>query len=409
MYTFKDLVEHIEKHLSKIDCDSDRYSMDKIQSLENKTQRVVVRYNNRELVKFDYFVSNRLQNDGTLTVHGRFSIGVLNHSDWYNREGEIIHVDEFFRCGFENQKSLFFPDVLNKILPISNQKKIDLVNKTLEKYDLEKFSVRFDSLQNRYIVFADLTPMLGLTVPSNEYNSTESIFLYKYITLETYFKMLMGKSFRMNSIVSMNDESESLFLSDGLCKVYTDNLNNEKYERIVKNSRTLISSLTDQDDSSLMWRLYGDSGKGVCIGLRVPRKKVTKIHYLSERNAGYAKLKECVDDLRDEGINIYFKDIDNFTNYTKSDGFKYEDEYRITFTCDEKDLSWAKYGNLLSPYRDFSFNGNYCELIDIQIHSLLIGAKLPNFEVNYPLLVDLTNRVFNVSIINLSKEDKFRE
>lgn len=229
------------------------------------------------------------------------------------------------------------------------------------------------------------------------------------MTLDTYTKMLMNKSFRMNSIVSMNDESESFYLSDGLCNIYTGNEKNEKYKKTVENSRILISSFTDQGDSSLMWRLYGDSGKGVCICFKVPKNKVTKIHYLSTKNIGYEKLKKCVEDLKNDNINLYFKDIDNYTYYTKSDGFKYEDEYRIAYMCNEKDLSWTKYGDLLSLYRDFTFNGNRCELLEIQMNRLIIGAKLPNFDVNYPILVDLTNRIFNVSNILISKEDKFRE
>ena len=110
-----------------------------------------------------------------------------------------------------------------------------------------------------------------------------------------------------------------------------------------------------------------------------------------------------------EGVCIYFKDADQFKYYTKSDGFKYEEEYRLSYTCDEDDLSWAKYENILSPYRDFSFIKNECELIDIKLSSVWIGAKLPNIDVNYPLLVELTNKHLHTSVINISKQNKFRE
>lgn len=54
------------------------------------------------------------------------------------------------------------------------------------------------------------------------------------------------------------------------------------------------------------------------------------------------------------------------------------------------------YDNLLSPYKDFSIINSKIEEIDIDIYEMLIGAKLPSFSANYPLLVDSTNRNLGV-------------
>jgi len=401
-YSFEDLKKRIEERLSTIDYEPEKYDLNTISSKNKSIQTIIVKYENVEVVRFDYFISNIIHSDGRRTVHGMFFIKFLNDSEWYNGKDQSVQIDEFFRCNFKDKRSASLESVLDDILPLSDPNKVYQIKTQLINEGLEDFNIKFDTFHNRYLVLGDLAGILEL--PETKQSENENLSLYKYMSLETYFKMLMNKTFRMNSIVSMNDESESFFLGDELCSMYTGEGIQEKYIRTIENSRTLISSFTDQYDSALMWRLYGDSGRGICINFCVPKNKVTKIHYLSENYTGYAKLKKCVDNLKKQDIRLYFKDIDKFKYYTKSDGFKYEDEYRLSFTCTEEDLSWAKYGNLLSPYRDFSLKGNRCEVIEIEMNNILIGAKLPNFEVNYPLLVDLTNRIFNINQINISEQ-----
>lgn len=409
-YSFDDLKEKIEERLSYINYEADRFSLNtKHTTTENKELRaVVINYDDNEIIRFNYFVSNLMNPDGRRTISGVFTVRFLNDADWYNKAAETIHVDEFFRCVYNDNQSLSLDDVLNKVLPLSDVNKTDQIKTRLEKEGFDNLEIKFDTLRKRYIVIGNLSHILRLVDDKLE-DEKDFLYLYKYMSLDTYFMMLMHKTFRMNSIVSMNDESESFFLSDQLCNIYRDDGVEERYLNTIENSRTLITAFTDQCDSGLMWRLYGDSGRGVCLGFQVPKNRVKKIHYISERDAGYAKLKKCVDDLNSQDITLYFKDIDSFKYYTKSDGFKYEEEYRLSYTCVEEELSWAKYGSIISPYRDFSFIKNRCEIIDIHLSSVWIGAKLPNFDVNYPLLVELTNKHLHTNILYISKQNKFRE
>ena len=410
-FSFEELKGKIAQRLSYINYEADRYTLKiNCKIADNNQIRVItVSYDNKKIARFNYFVSNVINPDGSRTVKGAFTIRRKNESEWYDGVIQTVHVDEFFRCGYKDNQSLSLDDELNKVLPLSDENKVYQIKTSLEKEGFDNLDIKFDTLRKRYIVIGDLSHILGLVEDDKSEDKKDFLYLYKYMSLDTYFSMLMNKTFRMNSILAMNDESESFFLDEDLFDIYSGKGVAEKYNNVIQNSRTLISSFTNQGDSGLMWRLYGENGRGICLGFEVPKNKIKKIHYLSELNAGYSKLKNCVNDLLKEGISIYFKDANQFKYYTKSDGFRYEEEYRLSYTAAEEELAWAKYGNILSPYRDFSFIKNRCELIDIKLFSVWIGAKLPNFDVNYPLLVELTNKHLHTNIIYISKQNKFRE
>ena len=72
-------------------------------------------------------------------------------------------------------------------------------------------------------------------------------------------------------------------------------------------------------------------------------------------------------------------------------------------TCEEKKLKIAKYGNLVSFYNDYDFKE-----LGIKPSSLYIGSNLPNWDVNYPMLVDMAHRYLGITEINNSGVDKLR-
>ena len=162
-------------------------------------------------------------------------------------------------------------------------------------------------------------------------------------------------------------------------------------------------SLTKRIDDALMWRLYGDNGRGVCLCFQVPSHIVKPIIYISENDEKFRSLKNVVAKWQEKNIHVVFAGIEDYMFVTKSSQFKYEDEFRILKTCEEKKLKIAKYGNLVSFYKDYDF-----EELGIEPSSLYIGSNLPNWDVNYPLLVDMANRYLGITIICNSKVDKLR-
>ncbi|WP_018108164.1 DUF2971 domain-containing protein [Bacteroides propionicifaciens] len=407
-YTFENVIGIIKKHLELIDWEKEKFSCEPFYKTEYDND-IIVKYENKEFVRFGFYISNVFTPDGRRQIRGSITIELFNYSKWYHIGNISVNVDEFLTCGHNNGKSIMLDDELNRVLPISNSDEVTKIKDQFQKESISNLEIKFDTLNKRYIILGDLSLLLIDGGETSGQEDKNTLYLYKYMSLDTYYSMLNNNSFRMNSIVAMNDESESFFLDDGITNIYDGEGKDEKYLKTVENSRILITSFTDQHDSALMWRLYGDSGRGVCLSFIVPKNKVKKIHYVNTRSEGYQKLKRCVDNLKKEGISLYFKDFDNFKYYAKSDGFKYEDEYRLSYRCTEEDLKWAKYGNLLSPYKDFNISNQEIKEIDIKLSWLIIGAKLPNFSVNYPLLVDMTNRKFGISVINISEHDKFRE
>lgn len=406
-YTFEDVEKIIKSRLELIDWEKDKFTYETIHKNEYFND-IIVKYQDKEFTRFCFYISNTFTPDGRILVRGMITVKLYNASEWYNMISTCINVDEFLRCAHNDGKSVMLDDEFNKVLPISNSEEVAKIKEQFQKESIGNLEIKYDTLNKRYIILGDLSSIL---IDGRETSDQEDkdLYLKKYMSFDTYFSMLNNKTFRMNSIVAMNDESESFFLDDGITNIYDGEGKDEKYLKTVENSRILITSFTDQYDNALMWRLYGDSGKGVCLCFTVPKNKVKKIHYVNTRSEGYEKLKRCVDNLNKEGIRLYFKDFDNFKYYAKSDGFKYEDEYRLSFHCKEEDLKWTKYGNLISPYKDFSISDKNIEGIDIKLIELTIGAKLPNFSVNYPLLVDMTNRNFGLDMINISEHNKFRE
>ena len=272
--------------------------------------------------------------------------------------------------------------------------------------------ILFDTMNQRYVLNVDF--LNGLNPKADD--SGEELFLCKYMSLDTFLCIAQSNSIRLNSVVSMNDSSESFFLGDYLCNAYDDvrskNIDFDfyqkypdalRYSKLIEHKNYLIMSLTNRIDDAMMWRLYGDNGRGVCLCFSVPTDLVKPIIYISEKNEKLNSLKNIVSRWEDQNINVTFGTIDKYMFFTKSLQFEYEDEYRILKVCADDDLKIAKYGNLISFYNDYKISD-----LAIKPTSLYVGSNLPNRDVNYPLLVDIAKRLLHVSAVNNSSVDQLR-
>ena len=114
-----------------------------------------------------------------------------------------------------------------------------------------------------------------------------------------------------------------------------------------------------------MWRLYGDNGKGVCLVFKAEGEKIRPIIYIKNNDPSLKNLKDCIKELRKKNIKFHFSALDKYMFFVKSSQFEDEDEYRIGFKVQNKELSYAKYGDLISFYKDFDFNDSEVEEIGI--------------------------------------------
>lgn len=227
--------------------------------------------------------------------------------------------------------------------------------------------------------------------------------------LETYHSMLQNMTFRMNSIVSMNDVSETFWMN-------TLPYGNEKqskeqiYEGVIKSKNVLISSFSDKADDPIMWRLYGNAGNGVCLGFRIKRKDVNKVYYINNSDQTCAAFKETAKSLRGKNIEIIYEDNEDLQYRIKSTIYNIESEYRLIWKKEEQIEDIAIYNGLLSLYKDFKYDkgtGLFKD-INIKLTELIIGNNIPYYESNYPLLIALSNEKFKNLVIQPSEIDSFR-
>lgn len=398
--------------LESIDYDKDKFDL-KVITTSISEPRLSVLYEGKPYLSINPMVQCYRTSDGHFQLQAQLTIRRKNDASWYYEEYKTVSVavNEYHEWVID-QVSFSENEFFSKFLPVGKDEYRLQIKNSLRNIGIEIDTVPFDSMNQRYILNVDLKDyFVDKTLASHR-----ELFLCKYMSLDTYLCILMSQKIRLNSIVSMNDTSESFFLGDYLCNAYDDirrkNTDAEfyakypnalRYAKIIERKNSLIMSLTSNFDDALMWRLYGDNGKGVCMCFRVPKDLVSPIHYISENDDKLIRLRKIVQEWKKNGINANFLSVADYMLITKSMQFSYENEFRLIKDCEYEQLDVAKYGDLVSYYHDFNFKE-----LGLVLESVYIGRNLPNWDVNYPLLVDLTNRKLGVSCINNSKVDLLR-
>lgn len=185
----------------------------------------------------------------------------------------------------------------------------------------------------------------------------------KYTTLETFAKILQNGTIRMNSVVAMNDTSETNILEDAI-RNFKEPIESEADTYLESNSR-FITSFSTLEDHLPMWSQYGNKGTGVCMvferGPLFKEDDLLHITYISKDDETVKKVKKLQAALKEKGINFYFALLDKYRNFIKYDVYKTEDEYRY-LVVQEKGEEWTintDY-NLVAPYIDRSLSiGTY--------------------------------------------------
>lgn len=279
--------------------------------------------------------------------------------------------------------------ILMNISPIGLDESRNEVETCLRRHNFSGYHIAFDTYAGRYVIETDLESCLK--VPKEE---KDIRYLYKYTSLATYCSMLNNRTFRMNSIVAMNDASETLWADF----VTGDEKIDDKtyYDSVVRNRNKLVTSLTPMMDNATMWRLYGNNGNGVCLAFEVPVNEVTKVLYVSDKDAGVQQLKQVRRELSEKGIKVDFQDLNRRNLYIKSSSFSVEVEYRYVHDAKDEILDVADYGSMLSPYKDFPYETDLKKFdgLPFRFIGVTIGKNIPNFRTLYPLLVAETDSRF---------------
>ena len=404
--------QFIVERISLIDYNKDLYKF-MVEESKDGEPMLVIFYNSQVYLTIKP-LCRYMAVDGERRVRGCFWVKFRNDSDWYKMDeykSRLVYVDEKMNWEIQN-KNYSTDEFMNTFLPVGKKQECRIIQDDLKNLGISIDKVPFDTMNQRYILDIDLLKYLNVKVDTKE----EKLYLCKYMSLDTFMCIAETQKIRLNSIVSMNDTSESFFLGDYLCNAYDDirrkNTDVEYYNqfpealrycKVIERKKNLIMCLTSRIDDAMMWRLYGDNGRGICMCFSVPYNIVRPITYLSEKNEKLKELKTIASKWAGQGINVMFTDIDKYMFFIKSIQFEYEHEYRLMKECEEKDLETTKYGDLISFYKDYVFSDS-----EIKPETLYIGSNLPQRDVNYPLIVDIANRMLNIHIINNSSMDQLR-
>ncbi len=378
--------------------------------------RIVVSYSGIRILTVTPFISNVVEN-GHHQVRGMISIRAVFDDYWYDNDDLCldVFVDEFMRCQFQNQL-ITFDGLLEMMLPLADGDKVKKIVTELEKIGFEGATVRFDTYGYKYVVEGDIHSYLYEKEDEGGVDSGGKKRFFKYMTLNTYIEMLKSRKIRLNSIMSMNDSSETFYLGDYLCKAYEDErrkvvLPKSRYfqdgglrkKMVVEYKNNLIGCFSEKRDDALMWRLYGDGGKGVCLEFQVDNDSLKPVLYLEEQNQKVRQLKEVAARLKTEGITLHYKDLSNYHYYTKSWHFRDEGEWRIVQKVGDDELQTANYGGLVCLYKDYLY-----EDLGLKPTMLYVGANMAYKDVNVPLLTDLSKRELGVEHVMMSRVESLR-
>ncbi len=410
-----EVVRLLQERLALINVDRDKYMLVGVENDEK--QAVTVIYDGIKMMTVRPFISNVVEN-GKHQVRGMFSLRAVYDDYWYDNDDLDAHifVDEFMCCQFQNQL-ITFERLLDILLPLADEGKVKRINDELEKICFRDAMVKYDTFTYKYVVEGDIHSFLF--EESNEEGvvvDTRKKRFFKYMSFNTYIEMLKSKKIRLNSIMSMNDSSETFYLGDYLCKAYEDERRKvlhpkSRYfqdgglrkKKVVEYKNNLIGCFSEKKDDALMWRLYGDGGKGVCLEFQIENDSLKPVLYLDEKNQRVKQLTEIASKLKNEGITLYYNDLSKYHFYTKSQQFQYEGEWRIMRETGNEDLKVANYDGLVCLYKDFLFDE-----LGLKPVMLYLGANLAYKDVNVPLLVDLSKRELNVQHVMMSDVESLR-
>lgn len=193
-------------------------------------------------------------------------------------------------------------------------------------------------------------------------------YIYKYRSLanmKRFIDILMNRRLYASKYLELNDPMEGFFLYDqNVPRPVVAKLRNER-------ATTLICSFSKTYKNGLMWSMYGDEHKGVCIKLRVTSPNWEEV------TVNYNSIKTVVTN-RNASIQTILG--------AKSVQWQHEEEVRYINT------------NPKSPY------------LKIEIDTIFFGAKMSRADVSfYTSLIEMANKANPqkkpIKVVKLTKDN----
>jgi hypothetical protein len=380
----------LEKHLKNSDIDTQLIGADYFLVTNLETS---ILYNYQEKV-FDYII---LENFFGLLLKE------LN-------EEEI----QYFKAGIANQ-------IVESIASLKD-------NFRILDYQLNDFANNLSyNSQGRFFHFS--------TNPSAGLNDFENLFFQKilkhpgeqvvcrYTTLENLYTMINKNLFRMASHLSMNDRGE-IDYADKYLDIYYKPLPNLSLKEMRQLNRSYISSCTNSSkkDDLLMYRLYGDDTKGVCLcfevtyGLQLNNLIIERVSYArkDKKHPELDLIKKIIENTESKfRVRFRFLYLDIWKHFFKSCDYEFEQEIRLLYFDNNLILhtsqGWviSSPDKILSKYVLFNLNDHHFPL---KLNKIILGPNCPESQLNKRQLeVMLDEKGFSKVSVAMSEIESYRK
>jgi|GEM_PF-5611017 len=245
----------------------------------------------------------------------------------------------------------------------------------------------------------------------------------RYTSLESLFQSLNCKSYRLASIIAMNDRSEIDYAYKQMNLFYKP-LHSLSIWEMEELNKSFISSCTNirKKDDLTMYRLYGDDSRGVCLVFDYDQDK--ERYNLLLRQVSYGEARKRHDKLdrlatflqtltATHRIRFRFMYFDTWKHFFKSSDYALEEEIRLLYI--EKpgfkpdDQGWVKSypDQIISRYVTFLLDH---ENFPLKLRSIVVGPNCPDAAVNKRQLeVMLKHRGITGVTVELSQIESYRK
>lgn len=389
-FTIEALAEGFRKWMSAIEIDAEKYDLKILSGYKSPEDlgRLEVTYKQQRLFLVNFYRKYFRTETGKRGIRGMITVRVMDEGADLMNPGEHIclNIDDHLGVNYSGKQTNIVA-ALQDVLPIKDGKQVERI---VEVLGVKAEQIKMDTYQKRYVI--------DMPIPELDWQEDKAPdYVYKYVSLSVFHKMLQNGTFRMHSIVSQSDTQETFYLGDFICSDYENEF--KRFNGMLREQTVLISSFTSEYDKAEMWREYGDKGHGVCLGFRmIGGQRLHQIQYVNEAKTSLRSYKEKVAKLKDEGVNVHFSAIDDCHRFVKNDKYWKEKEWRLVVDYDGE-VDSALYDKRCVWYKDFEFEGCDLKGVGLQLESILIGPMQPEGTSNFPLLVQMAHKRFGKGIV----------
>lgn len=364
-------VERIDDHVLKdgilrsIVFIYDRPFMQITMNLSNKGQ---IKYSPTRYYDVNYLIN--MTSIGGVTFNYMQENGKYQHADYKQED-----LDEMFDIAFK--------------LPSDMDEKKETVRRKVKKHfrkDVCMDDIAYDRMNNCYYLRNGVSE--DLLKPFMPEVSKEQ-FVGKYTTTSTLFEIMKSGKIRLNSIISMNDKTETSFLTE-LTRNYDEPTETAELATIRANA-THIVSFSSNTDNLDMWRWYGDDGKGVCLVFERDVENDEELMTVSYVDAKLQKkidlVRRFLDELKKENVDLRFHQFEDYRHFIKPIEYKPESECRMIVKTGRHDGWFIHSENgIMTPYIEARLVDTVnCEkegVFPYRLSKVILGPKFREESIN---------------------------